>query len=83
VATIFYQFDAQCAGGGHTDVMISINSGPLQERQFMTDEIRAPLSQLTEEERDNLLLSIAKVHFAGKTRAQVRAELEAGFTVTI
>jgi hypothetical protein len=84
VATVVYTFVDRCAGGGHTRLDVSINGGPAQRIVYTTDEIREPLSNLTADQQNTLKLLILKVHMAGKTRAQIVSEFQAGpVTVTI
>lgn len=82
--TIAYSFVDRCAGGGHTRLDVSVNAGANSRIVYTTDEIREPLANLTQEERETLALLILKVHMAGKTRAQIVSEFQAGpITVTI
>lgn len=83
MATITYTFVDRCAGGGHTRLDVSINGGTAQRIVYDTDDIRAPLSNLTQEQQDILKLLILKVHMAGKTRAQIVTELANPVTVTV
>lgn len=83
MATIEYVFSHACEGGGHIALDISLNGGPARRVVYTTDEVRAPLSALSTEDRENLALNILKVKLAGLTRAQARAVVEAGVTVTI
>ena len=83
MATLTYAFVSRCAGGGHVALDISLNNGAATRVAYPTDEVRAPLSDLTQDERENLALLILKVHFAGKTRAQIAAEFSAPVVVTI
>lgn len=83
MATLTYTFISRCAGGGHTTFDISLNAGTAQRVVYPTDEVRAPLSALTQEERAELALLILKVHMAGKTRAAIVTELAGPVTVTI
>lgn len=84
MATISYTFVDRCQGGGHTRLDISLNDGPARRVVYATDEIREPLSNLTEDQRETLALYILKVHMAGRTRAQIISEFNAGpVTVTI
>lgn len=84
MATISYTFVSRCAGGGHTALDISLNGGAANRVVYTTDEIRDPLSNLTQDQRETLALLILKVHMAGKTRAQMVTEFGAGpVTVTI
>jgi hypothetical protein len=84
MATITFTFVDRCEGGGHTRFDITVNGGNTRRRVFTTDEVRAPLSELTPEEREAAELLILKIHMAGKTRQQIVTELNAGpVTVTI
>jgi hypothetical protein len=84
MATITYTFVSRCAGGGHTTLDISLNGGPASRVVYDTDDVIAPLANLTTEQRQTLALLIIKVHEAGKTRAQIVTEFNAGpVTVTI
>ena len=83
MATIEYTFVSRCAGGGHTLFDITVNGGNTQRVVFDTDDIRRPLSELTQEQREKLQELILRVHMAGKTRAQIITELNNPMTVTI
>ncbi len=83
MATVTYTFVSRCSGGGHTVFDISVNGGAARRAVFDTDEIRAPLSELTQDQRETLQLLILKVHMSGKTRAQIITELANPVTVTI
>jgi hypothetical protein len=82
--TISYTFVDRCAGGGHTRLDVSFNGGANNRIVYTTDEIREPLSNLTQDQRETLALLVLKIHLAGKTRAQIVSEFGAGpITVTI
>jgi hypothetical protein len=85
--TITYSNPTRCQGGGHTALDVSINGGATRRVVYPTDEVRAPLSELTLDERETLALLILKVHLAGKTRNQIINEFQAagagGVVVTI
>lgn len=83
MATVTYTFVSRCAGGGHTIFDISFNGGADQRVSYETDDLRAPLSNLTQDEREALALLVLKVHMAGKTRAQIVTEFGSPVTVTI
>ena len=83
MATLTYTFVDRCEGGGHTRLDVSVNGGAARRLVYTTDEIRAPLSELTNEERETLALLILKVHMAGKTRNQIVTEFQNPVTVTI
>ncbi len=80
---IGFAFASVCAGGGHNDLMVSLNGGASQHYVYTTDDIRAPLSEMSEEERITATLFLLKLHFAGKTRAEVLAELSPGIVMVI
>lgn len=84
MATITYAFVRRCDGGGHTALNVSYNGGANKLTVYDTDQVRAPLSELTEQERETFALLAIKVHFAGKTRQQIVTEFNQGpVTVTI
>jgi hypothetical protein len=84
MATLTYTFVSRCGGGGHFAVDVSYNGGAAQRVVYTTDEVRAPLSELTQDERERLALLVIKVHQAGKTRQQIVTEFNQGpVTVTI
>lgn len=78
MTTVTYTFVSRCAGGGHTALDVQLNGGAVRHFVYTTDEIRAPLSSLTPDEREQAALLILKIHMAGKTRAQIVSEFQAG-----
>ena len=84
MATLSYTFVSRCAGGGHFAVDVSLNGGASRRVVYTTDEVRAALSELTDDERERAALLIIKLHMAGKTRQQIVTEFNQGpITVTI
>lgn len=83
MATVTYTFVSRCSGGGHVALDVSFNGAANQRVSFETDDLRAPLSNLTQDERETLALLVLKVHMAGKTRAQIVTEFGSPVTVTI
>lgn len=84
MATVVYTDEGPCAGGGHRTIGVSFNGGASQSIVYVTEDLRAPLSALTSDERAFIALALAKMHFAGRTRAQIVTEFQAGpVTVTI
>jgi hypothetical protein len=83
VPTVTYSNPVRCQGGGHVAVDVVVN-GWSKRIVYTTDEIRAPLSEMPLEDREAAALAIIKLHFSGKTRAQMVTEFNAGpVTVTI
>jgi hypothetical protein len=79
MAVITYQFVDRCEGGGHFRVDIDLNSGQWGTRAvYTTDEVRAPLGDLTLDERETLALLILKLNLAGKTRGEIVSKFQAG-----
>lgn len=76
--TLSYAFVSRCDGGGHVALDVTLNGGATRRAVYTTDEVRAPLSELTQDEREHLALLILKVHLAGKTRNQIANEFQAG-----
>lgn len=83
MATLTYAYDDECSTGGHVNFTVRLNAGAPQPFSITIDEFLAPLSQLTQEERDMVAQTILKLRMTGKTRSQAKADLQAGFTVTI
>jgi hypothetical protein len=83
MATLTYTFVELCPAGGHLTLDVSFNSGQAKRVTFETDGIRAPLSELSTEEREQFAAKVLQIHCAGKTRAQLAAEFQNPVTVTI
>jgi hypothetical protein len=87
MATITYSNFAFCTAGdhnsGHLSIDVTLNSVTRRVTYEVADLI-SPLGNLSAEDRERLAMLILKVHFAGRTRVQVRNEINAGpVTVTI
>jgi hypothetical protein len=83
MATLGFQYVSNCAGGGHVEIDGSFNAGPPKRFVYTTDELRQPLNALTPDEMAQFSLTLLKIHFAGRTRAEMKTELQAGVTVTV
>jgi hypothetical protein len=83
MATLTYAYDHACSNGGHVSFTVSLNGGAAQTFNVTTDEFLVPLGQLTTEERSAFAITLLKIREAGKTRAQMKTDLQTGFTVTI
>lgn len=84
MATVVFSNPARCTGGGHTSFDVSFNGTALGRFTYDTDDVLAPLANLTQAQREAAALVIAKIHFSGKTRQQAITETNAGpVTVTI
>ena len=84
MTTLTYTHVRHCAGGGHVVLDVSLDGAPARRFVYTTDEIRAPLSALTQEEREIGAIIIIKLHMRDKTRQQMLEEFDAGpVTVTV
>lgn len=88
MATITYSNFAFCTAGdhnsGHLAVDIAVNGGTSQRVVFDVPALIAPLSNLSAAERERYIMETLRIHFAGRTRVQVRNEINGGpITVTI
>lgn len=70
-----FAFDGVCSGGDHVTLDISFNGGQPRSVVYTVDQIREPLSALSDDEKEAIALVLLKLHFAGKTRAEAQAEL--------
>jgi hypothetical protein len=79
MAVVVYQFVSRCEGGGHFAVDVDINRGQWSKRiVYTTDEVRAPLSDMTQDERETLALLLVKLHLSGKSRAEIVNKFQDG-----
>jgi hypothetical protein len=81
--TLTYTFVDRCAAGGHLTLDVSFNGGQAKRVTFETDTIRAALSEISAEEREEFAAKVLQIHCAGKTRGQLAAEFQNPVTVTI
>jgi hypothetical protein len=80
VATIQFTFVSVCAGGDHLRVNVNVDGTALNNLALNADEV---LTQIVADEAPRLATDILRIRMKGKTRAQARADLQAGFTITI
>ena len=78
MATLQIDLVSICAGGAHVQVTAAVNGGAARPIAIDADQIRAPLNTLTAEQQSALLTGILQIHMMGKTRAQMRTEMESG-----
>lgn len=83
MATLTFALDHVCSGGGHADVTVSLNGGAVRHFVYTVDDIRASLASMSADDQAAAALAILKLHFAGKTRAQIGTEFQSPVTVTI
>jgi hypothetical protein len=82
-ASLTYTFKRRCAGGGHFAVDVAFNGTLLGEYVYSTDEARAALSELTQNEREAAALLILKLRLQGLTRNQIVTLFNNPVTVSI
>lgn len=73
-------FDSACSGGGHTALAVSVNGGASRALHADTDDLLVPLSA---DERHQLAEMLVRAKVGGMTRAQARAAMLAGISVTL
>jgi hypothetical protein len=80
-STIAFNLVDVCPGGGHFTVGVSRDGGPVRNFIYTADDLISNLGQI--DEPSDVALAMLKLHFVGMTRAQARAALQAGITITI
>lgn len=73
--TVDITLDGICAGQNHAHITAAVQGGGSQSFTYDADELVQPLSA---EERRTGLLYVLRYHFRGKTKLQIRNELQAG-----
>ncbi len=81
--SLTYTFVSRCAGGCHVTFDVQVNGGAAKRTTFDIDTLRAPLADITPEQRDDFIGRVLRVHIADKTRAQIATEFATPVTVTI
>ncbi len=71
---IKYTFVGVCAGGGHTTYDVEINGDFVRRMVITTDDIRAPIEELSVDDQTKLLELALRGHLAGKTRQAMQGE---------
>lgn len=74
---IGYEFVSRCAGGCHYALNVTLNGNVIASPVYDIDQARAPLAQMTTEEREAAALAILRLHFAGFTRPQIVSAFQA------
>jgi hypothetical protein len=82
-ASLTYTFRRRCSGGGHFVLGVEFNGVGLGDYVYTTDEVRAPLANLTQEEREAAALAILKLRLQGLTRNQIVTLFGSPVTVTV
>lgn len=80
MATVFMILDRACSGGEHLAIDVNVDGLQLNDVGVGATELLTPL---TVDDAPAMATALLRVHFKGKTRAQARAELQAGITLTV
>lgn len=83
MAQITYTRISTCPGGCHVTFDISLNGGAPTREVFPIDDLRAPLAQVSNDDREAFVQMVLRAHLADKTRAQIVTEFASPVTVTI
>lgn len=80
MATVTIRSESFCAGGGHATLSLAVNGSPRGQWTLLAEDV---LDDITDEEVEAFLKLLIRAHKVGRTKAQVRADLQAGITVTV
>lgn len=80
MATVVITLNSVCGGGGHANISVTVNGVDKGDFVVWADDI---LSDITDDEIETFLKLVVRAHKIGKTKAQVRSNLQAGLTVAI
>jgi len=80
MATVLLTLESVCAGGGHAQINVKVNGNDKGTFAVWADDV---LSQLPDEDIPLVLAALIKLRTIGRTKAQVRNDLQAGLTVTV
>lgn len=80
MATVNIILENVCSGGQHANLGVTVNGGEKRIVPLIVDELRSSMST---EEIDATLKGLLKLHSIGKTAAQFKASVLAGFQVTV
>jgi hypothetical protein len=80
MATVTLTLESICAGGAHAHISVVVNG--VNKGEFAVDG-NAIMEPLPDDGVESAIAAIMKLYRIGKTKAQVRAALEAGLVVTV
>ena len=80
MATVLLTIESVCAGGGHANINVKVNGNDKGTFGLYADDVLAPLPDA---EVQSVLAALIKLRMIGRTKAQVRSDLQAGLTVTV
>lgn len=80
MATVLLTLESVCAGGGHAQINVKVNGNDKGAFPVFADDV---LTQLPDEDVPIILAALIKLRMIGRTKAQVRNDLQAGLTVTV
>jgi len=78
--TVGITLDGVCAGQNHAHISVAVNGGAARQLTVEADDLMAPV---TLEEGKEALMTILRYHFRGRTKLQIKNELEAGIALVI
>jgi len=80
MASVTIQLVSVCPGGGHVILNANVNGVDKGNFNVTAEEILAPFP---DEDVERFIAALIKLRLIGRTKAQVRADLQAGLTVTV
>jgi hypothetical protein len=80
MATVLLKLEHVCAGGGHVTISLALNGTPKGEWELWADDL---LADITDEEVEAFAKLLIRAHKVGRTKAEVRTDLQTGLTVEV
>jgi hypothetical protein len=79
MATVVLTLESVCAGGGHANISVTVNGVARGTFAVLADDVLSPLA---DEDVPIVLAALLKLGMIGRTKAQMRGVLQAGYQVT-
>lgn len=80
MASVAVTFGAICPANNHLRLSASLDGSPARQFALLADDL---LEAWTPESAEAAVISLLKLHFKGRTRAQIRAEIINGLSLTV
>lgn len=80
MATITLTATGVCSGGDHVRIRLDVNGVAIISKVFHADDILAALDDV---DALDIVRTLIRLHKIGRTFAQVKADLQAGLTITV
>lgn len=81
--TVVVALEGLCAGQNHAHLSVTENGGPVRQFTFEAEDLMIALNPITLDQAHDALSVILRYHFKGRTKLQIRNELQAGIELVI